>query len=57
METIKPFPYKTEESKTTTAGRLCHQNWREIMLWEDKKYNDPHFPHGPEALFINGDSH
>ena len=51
MEYIKPFPYKTEETATTVAGRMCHQDWRGIQENgvgpDGEKYSDPTFPHGP----------
>lgn len=43
-----PFPYK----KT----RLRDLPWEEIIK-QDTPWNDPTFPHGPQALFIDGEKH
>lgn len=47
-EPIQEFPYK----KT----RLRPQDYKMIIA-RGEKYNDPTFPHGPQALFINGEHH
>jgi len=37
-------------------SRLRKQDWRGI-IHKGEKWNDPTFPHGPQALFINGRTH
>ena len=45
---IMKFPY--------LKTRLKKLNWKEIVARGDK-WCDPTFPHGPQALFINGVKH
>ena len=68
-EVVKEFPYKREPTPAltgkdgrtipaTAGGRLRKQDWEGISKREDGyQYNDPTFPHGPQALFIDGARH